>query len=345
MASSGPKESTIRQLFALSMNRCAFPGCETPIIDTMTGTIMAEVCHIHAQSDGGPRFDLNQTDSERHGFYNLILMCRNHHKVIDAKENLDHFTPDRLREIKAIHESAAKVSGIEPQTLSSAALGALRLTATTYESGAVHMDFRHAEFRVGGEGGHMGGGGGSGGVLTIVGISRLPPDIHVDLNGKDGQAPGGGGGGSGVLCFIGREADSDDQDNGLSVSAFLPVNSVSIEGLLNVLGGGWSYCPVPQLPHTLRLTFACVVEFGQMAPSTLLRLEIVIKDEQGKVAGTSRVDVAAPETDLLVRRTPCFQRVQCIAESYGVWSAELRSGEIKLASIPIEIRQGNPIEI
>lgn len=207
------------------------------------------------------------------------------------------------------------------------------------------MDFRHAEFRVGGEGGQMGGGGGSGGILTIIGISRLPSDVKVDLNGKDGQAPGGGGGGSGALCFVGRTADIEDQSNGLSVSALLPVNSVSIEGLLNVLGGGWSYCPVPQLPYDLRLTFAFVVEFGRMLPATLLRFEIDVKDERGVVCGTSVLDVAVPESDLQVRRAPCFMRVQCTAESYGVWSVVLRSGEMLLASVPIELRQGGGIEV
>jgi hypothetical protein len=70
------------------MNRCAFPGCTTPIVMTDTGTLVAEVCHIRAQSEKGPRYDPSQSDEERHGFDNLVLMCRVHHKVIDATRML-----------------------------------------------------------------------------------------------------------------------------------------------------------------------------------------------------------------------------------------------------------------
>lgn len=342
--SSGPKESTVRQLFALSMNRCAFPGCRTSIIDMVTGTILADVCHIRAQNEGGPRYDPDQSEMDRHGFQNLILMCRNHHKVIDDRKNSAEFTAERLQQIKVAHELEAQKAVGEPQSLSSAATHALMLTATTYESGAVHMDFRQAQFRVGGEGGYLGGGGGSGGILTIVGISRLPPDVTVDLNGKDGQAPGGGGGGGGALRFVGREADMEDQVNGLSVSAFLPVNSVSVDGLLNVLGAGWTYCPVPKLPHPVRLTFAFVIEFGSISPSTLLGLEIDIKNTNGLVAGTSGVDVEVPDNNSLVRRMPGFMHVPLTAECYGVYTAILRSGGIVLASVPIELRQGGEIK-
>lgn len=190
----------------------------------------------------------------------------------------------------------------------------------------------------------MGGGGGSGGILTIVGLSRLPSDVIVDLNGKDGQAPGGGGGGAGAVRFVGREADTEDQVNGRSISAFLPVNAVSIDGLLNVLGAGWTYCPILKLPHYPRLTFVFVIEFGRISPSTLLHLEIVVKDLRGLVVGTSGVDVEVPESTSLVRRVPGFVRVQPTVESYGVYEVEINSGNIMLSSIQIELRQGGEIE-
>jgi hypothetical protein len=47
-------------------------------------TVTAEICHIKAQSAGGPRYDPDQTDKERHGFDNLLLLCGDHHKVVDA---------------------------------------------------------------------------------------------------------------------------------------------------------------------------------------------------------------------------------------------------------------------
>jgi len=62
---AGPSEKTVKRLFALSRNRCAYPGCETPIVHS-SGTITGEVCHIKAQSTGGPRFDSKQSDEARH---------------------------------------------------------------------------------------------------------------------------------------------------------------------------------------------------------------------------------------------------------------------------------------
>ena len=96
-----PSESTLKKLFALSRNLCAFPQCGTAIVQsslTMTG----RVCHIKARSAGGPRYDSTQTEEERHGFGNLILLCSVHHDIVDAEP--DKYTVELLQEIKEIHE-------------------------------------------------------------------------------------------------------------------------------------------------------------------------------------------------------------------------------------------------
>jgi hypothetical protein len=81
-ASKGPSERTIKRLFALSGNRCAFPRCQTALIQG--DTVVGQVCHIKAANPGGSRYDAQQTNAERHSFENLILMCGTHHTVIDA---------------------------------------------------------------------------------------------------------------------------------------------------------------------------------------------------------------------------------------------------------------------
>lgn len=98
----GPTEKTIRRLFALSGNVCAFPGCFLPIVED-AGTVTGEICHIRAQNSGGPRFDETQSEADRHAFDNLILLCRRHHKVVDADP--DVYSVDALQEIKAIQEA------------------------------------------------------------------------------------------------------------------------------------------------------------------------------------------------------------------------------------------------
>ena len=44
-----PSQRTIKRLFAVSGNRCAFPNCQTHLSDEH-GIIIGEICHIEADS-------------------------------------------------------------------------------------------------------------------------------------------------------------------------------------------------------------------------------------------------------------------------------------------------------
>lgn len=102
---------TIKRLFAVSGNKCAFPSCQVPISDEENATIIGEICHIEASSPGGPRYNSMRSDEERQAFENLVLMCANHHKVIDG--NPGSYTVDQLKKIKAEHEQKY-ANGKEP---------------------------------------------------------------------------------------------------------------------------------------------------------------------------------------------------------------------------------------
>jgi hypothetical protein len=78
-------ERTVKRLFALSRNRCAAPGCVSKIVET-SGSVVGKICHIKGARAGSARYDKNQSDEERHGFENLILLCGLHHDVIDKEE-------------------------------------------------------------------------------------------------------------------------------------------------------------------------------------------------------------------------------------------------------------------
>jgi hypothetical protein len=99
-----PTEKTIKLLFALSGNICAYPGCEIPIVER-AGIVTGEICHIKAKHTGGPRFDPAQSEEDRQAFANLILLCRHHHKVIDSEPEL--YSVDALTDMKSIHENVA----------------------------------------------------------------------------------------------------------------------------------------------------------------------------------------------------------------------------------------------
>ncbi|MEO7297484.1 MAG: hypothetical protein ABI042_02770 [Verrucomicrobiota bacterium] len=99
-----PADSTIKKLFAFSNNHCAFPDCKSAIVDRNTLTVTGKVCHIKAKSVLGPRYDESQTDEERHGFQNLILLCGEHHNIVDDKSQVDKFTVEILTGYKKKHE-------------------------------------------------------------------------------------------------------------------------------------------------------------------------------------------------------------------------------------------------
>lgn len=105
---SSPKLTTIKRLFAESGNQCAFPKCTTSIIDDSRGIVLGEICHIKAQKVNGPRYDENQTNEERHGFNNLILLCPLHHSIIDS--DTKSYTVERLINMKSKHEDSNRNS-------------------------------------------------------------------------------------------------------------------------------------------------------------------------------------------------------------------------------------------
>jgi hypothetical protein len=100
-----PSPATLKALAAVSGNVCAFPSCIAPIYDTLHGKLVGEACHIKAQRPNGPRYDPNQTDTERNGYDNLVYMCSPHHTVIDDPVKLHEYTVDVLRGYKTDHES------------------------------------------------------------------------------------------------------------------------------------------------------------------------------------------------------------------------------------------------
>ena len=111
MTPSSPRQKTIKRIFAVSGNKCYFPNCNTPLVDKGIGTVIGEICHIKGKKSESTRYDPYQSDEERHGFDNLVLMCPLHHKVID--DDSDSYTVSRLKEIKVEHEKI-HAGGMEP---------------------------------------------------------------------------------------------------------------------------------------------------------------------------------------------------------------------------------------
>ncbi len=95
-----PTKETIRHLFALSGNLCAFPGCERNLI-APTGTYVGQICHIEAAEEGGERFNKDMSNEQRRAAANLMLMCYDHHQETN---NVVEYDVERLRKMKLDHE-------------------------------------------------------------------------------------------------------------------------------------------------------------------------------------------------------------------------------------------------
>ena len=96
----GPSGPTIKRLFAVSGNMCAFPDCPSTMVEGET--VVGEVCHIRSARKGHARYDASQTEEERHDFDNLMLMCSKHHKIVDTE--VDRYSAPTLAAMKKAHE-------------------------------------------------------------------------------------------------------------------------------------------------------------------------------------------------------------------------------------------------
>lgn len=101
----GYTDQTLKKLFALSGNVCAFPGCPAPIVDTDMDVVVGDICHIKGRSENGPRYDPAQSDVERNGYENLLVMCVPHNRIVDGKKTRHLYPVELLQEYKRNHEA------------------------------------------------------------------------------------------------------------------------------------------------------------------------------------------------------------------------------------------------
>jgi len=98
------KKKDIHKLIADSGGRCNYPGCgEKVIFEYEDGTFvkLVEFCHIIGESSKGPRGHPKQSELMKKNPENIILLCANHHKIID--NNVDEYPVDTLKQMKANH--------------------------------------------------------------------------------------------------------------------------------------------------------------------------------------------------------------------------------------------------
>jgi len=147
------KQSTLKKLWAASGNQCGYPDCENEVVDIETETVVGEICHIRAQSEGGPRYDPNLSDDEIDEYSNLILLCPTHHTHID--KNPEDYPIEELERWKKEQEAMST----SPTELSDQLLTELQLTDSKFET-EVEVTISNAK-------------------------DRYNPELHVDTGNSD----------------------------------------------------------------------------------------------------------------------------------------------------------------
>lgn len=101
-------EKAIKLLWSNAAGRCSFVDCaERLTVEQAAHSAphtLGEMAHIKGRNKGSNRYDASQTDKERDSYENLILLCPNHHTLIDKPENEEAYTVEALINMKTDHE-------------------------------------------------------------------------------------------------------------------------------------------------------------------------------------------------------------------------------------------------
>jgi hypothetical protein len=157
---------TIKRLFSMSGQYCAFPACNISIFENVgeETVLIGEIAHIESSSDIGPRANPALTERQRDSYANLVVLCPTHHTLVDKadssfsvselqlwKADVERATADRLS-IGSVDVTFAELSlvcdafadgyspiastpmvavGVEAKMLANGLTGAVRFWMTT----------------------------------------------------------------------------------------------------------------------------------------------------------------------------------------------------------------------
>lgn len=99
---------SIKILWSNAAGRCSFTNCnERLTVEQASHSApytLGEMAHIKGEKAGSNRYDKDQTDMQRNGYENLILLCPNHHTLVDKPENESIYKVEILLGMKITHE-------------------------------------------------------------------------------------------------------------------------------------------------------------------------------------------------------------------------------------------------
>ena len=95
-----PTPQTVKTLITIARGKCEFKECTTQL--AVDGKFIGTVAHIAAANVGGPRYDQNLSSEQIRKIENLMLLCPNHHEIIDKTPK--KYTVEFLQQMKRNHE-------------------------------------------------------------------------------------------------------------------------------------------------------------------------------------------------------------------------------------------------
>lgn len=103
-------QDTVMRLIGAGAGWCYKPDCPTGslwhVFEDNTAVKLAEVAHIVAASNHGPRANTNATEEKLTDFSNLILLCPTCHTIVDRAPQ--KFTVDLMGQWKTLHEEKVR---------------------------------------------------------------------------------------------------------------------------------------------------------------------------------------------------------------------------------------------
>lgn len=106
-------ESVKLRLWGKAAGRCEYRGCRAPLwLDSLTKAEFntAYIAHIYGDSPDGPRYQKGISESLAADITNLMLMCDEHHRLIDKGAVAEH-SVERLVAMKKEHEERVELLG------------------------------------------------------------------------------------------------------------------------------------------------------------------------------------------------------------------------------------------
>jgi len=107
MASRNYSDLTLKRLYSLAGNTCSQGDCQELLLGRETVNL-SEICHIEALNPGGPRYNADPliTNKQRNDYPNLMLLCKNHHGIIDETDSNGEplYSVQQLKAMKKAHE-------------------------------------------------------------------------------------------------------------------------------------------------------------------------------------------------------------------------------------------------